>query len=285
MNYRHIYHAGNFADVVKHIILIALMNNLKNKPKPFAVLDAFAGIGLYNLKDERPNKTNEYNNGIGLLYNFSQGNDIPKLISHYIEIIKDFNDSVCNTQPEYYPGSPIIIRSLIRYDDRLIASELHKEDFLELKTNMSCYKNVQIHNLDAYNAIKAFIPPKEKRGLVFLDPAFEVRDEFDRLITALKRTKEVFLTGQVMIWFPIKDSFLVKQFYQKYREVGYKESLLLEFEVSLKSDEGSSDKMNKFGILIANPPFIIDEITKAMDYLVSEIYKGSARYTISDCVN
>lgn len=274
MNYRHIYHAGNFADVVKHIILIALVNNLKKKEKPFAILDAFAGIGLYDLKDERPNKTSEYSKGIALLYDSLRRGDLPQLIQQYLEIIKDFNDE---GNIEYYPGSPMIIQSLLRSGDRLIASELHKADYLELKQNMRSY-NAQLHNLDAYNAIKAFVPPKEKRGLVFIDPAFEVKDEFSKLIASLKQIKTSFLTGLVMIWFPIKDANPVNQFYQKYREIGYKESLLLEFEVGAASDSLAENKMQKFGILIANPPFIKDEITSAMDYLVSEIYKGSAGY-------
>lgn len=280
MNYRHIYHAGNFADVVKHIILIALINNLKQKEKPFAILDAFAGTGLYDLKSERPNKTSEYIKGIGLLYAIKQKADLPQLIAQYLAIIRDFNDE---GNIEYYPGSPMIISSIIRNGDRLIAAELHKEDYLELKRNMRSY-NAQLHNLDAYNAIKAFVPPKEKRGLVFIDPAFEVRDEFSKLIASLTQMKASFLTNFIMIWFPIKDANAVNQFYQKYRDIGYKESLLLEFEVS-ENNYDSHDKMQKFGILIANPPFIKAEITSAMDYLVLDIYKGRARYALSNIIN
>ncbi len=279
MNYRHIYHAGNFADIVKHIILISIINNLKLKAKPFAVLDAFAGIGLYDLKDERPNKTKEYNNGIGLFYELqssSSNESLPALINQYLNIIKDFNSG---NDLEYYPGSPMIISYLMRRCDSLIASELHKDDYLELKENMSS-TNAKIHNICAYNAIKAFCPPKEKRGLIFIDPAFEVQDEFKKLIAVLQHTKSSFLNGLVMIWLPIKDTIITNDFYQKYKLLGYKESLLLEFEIA-KNTDVLDNKMNKFGILIANPPYIQKDLTEALDYLVNIVYQGRAKYILS----
>ena len=269
MNYRHIYHAGNFADVVKHITLISLINKLKNKDKPFAVLDAFAGLGIYDLNADQAERTGENKTGINQLYSHLS-DDAPELIKQYIRLVKSYNHS---DEVTIYPGSPLIISSMMRSHDRLIACELHKEDYPSLKHNMALYPNSHIHNIDAYQSIKAFTPMPEKRGLVVLDPAFEVRDEFDKILSALKRLKQRFASGMVMIWYPIKDQKAINDFYQKQKEVGYNESLIIEFELLASENLG----MNKCGIMICNPPFIEAEIKEAMAYLTKKIYHGKAK--------
>lgn len=267
MNYRHIYHAGNFADVVKHIALISLINKLKLKEKPFGVLDAFAGTGIYNISDERAQKTGEYKTGIDTIKSCENAQD---LITQYLNIANDFgNDS--------YPGSPAIIASILRKEDKLIATELHKEDYAELKNNMKNFKNVEIHHMDAYNAVKAFSPFKEKRGLVLIDPPFEVKDEFDKIIKALTILHQRFMSGMVMTWYPIKDKKLVANFYDNYKKIGYKESLVLEFEIKLEKDGA----MNKCGIIISNPPDVKNELQEVLDYLTSKAYKGIAKASLS----
>ncbi len=298
MNYRHIYHAGNFADVVKHITLISLINKLKNKDKPFAVLDAFAGLGIYDLSADQAERTGENKTGINQLYS-NLSDDAPELIKQYIEIVRgcaslrgvydpvaiqQTTDSFAGS-PRYardddhsnkasiYPGSPLIISSMIRSHDRLIACELHKEDYPTLKHNMALYPNSHIHNIDAYQSIKAFTPMPEKRGLILLDPAFEVRDEFDKILSALKILRQRFASGMVMIWYPIKDQKAINDFYQKQKEVGYNESLIIEFELLADDTLG----MNKCGIMICNPPFVETEIKEAMAYLTKEIYHGKAK--------
>lgn len=269
MNYRHIYHAGNFADLVKHITLIGLINKLKNKDKPFAVLDAFAGLGIYDLTLDQATRTSENRTGIKQLF-ANLTNNYPELIKQYIELVKSYNHS---DQVTIYPGSPLIISSMLRSNDRLIACELHKEDYPILKHNMALYPNSHIHNIDAYQAIKAFTPLLEKRGLVLLDPAFEVRNEFDKIIDALEILKKRFASGMVMIWYPIKDQKAINIFYQQQKEIGYSETLIIEFELLGDDTMG----MHKCGIMICNPPFIEEEIKEAMVYLSKVIYHGKAR--------
>ena len=150
MNYRHIYHAGNFADIVKHLVLIAILEQLKNKEKPFAVLDAFAGLGLYDLASEAASKTLEYNNGIGKLL---------QALDHTSKSLKIFLSVINSVGQNFYSGSPFIINKLLRPQDLLIACELHPTDYLNLKKLIP-----NAHNIDAYNAIKAFLPFKENRG-------------------------------------------------------------------------------------------------------------------------
>lgn len=263
MNYRHIYHAGNFADVAKHITLMLLLQNLQKKDKPFAVLDAFAGIGLYDLQSEEAQKTLESERGVGMLRD--NPTSAPSIVTEYLSLIDAYGG--------LYPGSPMISASMLREADRLIAAELHPIDYATLKHNMRRHKNVHVHHIDAYNAIKAFCPPKEKRGLVLLDSAFEVRDEFDRVLEAMKLLKKRFAGGAVMIWYPIKDTKLTNKFYKDFGEVGYVESLLVEFEI--KGMEG----MNKCGIIIANPPQIEAELSEIMNYL-AKILGGKSQVTL-----
>lgn len=249
MNYRHIYHAGNFADIVKHLVLIAVLEQFKKKEKPFAVLDAFAGIGLYDLSSIAASKTLEYNNGIGKL--LTTTDSTPELLKIFLSVINSVGQN-------HYPGSPFIISKLLRPQDRLIACELHPEDYLSLKKLLP--NNTQYIN--AYNAIKAFLPFNEKRGLIFLDPPFEVKNEFQKLLTALKKIKSSALNNSVLIWYPIKDLVLVRDFYHNYKNIGFKETFIIEYEL-LYSDKN----MIKCGLMLINPPNIRKELEELTEYL------------------
>lgn len=254
MNYRHIYHAGNFADIAKHLVLIAILEQLKNKEKTFAVLDAFAGLGLYDLASEAASKTLEHNNGIGKLL---------QALDHTPKSLKIFLSVINSVGQNFYPGSPFIINKLLRSQDRLIACELHPADYLDLKKLLPN----NTHCIDAYNAIKAFLPFKENRGLIFLDPPFEVKNEFQKLITALKKIKVSALNNSTLIWYPIKDLLLVSDFYHNYKTIGFKETLIIEYEL-LSSDKN----MVKCGLMLINPPNIrqeLEELTKYLSYALN----------------
>lgn len=274
MNYRHIYHAGNFADVMKHIILVALLEKLKEKDKAFTVLDAFAGIGIYDLESLEAQKTGEYKNGIDIVLKSALGACLPpSSIMNYISVVRSLN---MGNSLNLYPGSPYIIAHILRKQDDLIASELHLEDYKTLKYNIKgWFNNTSIHHLDAYNAIKAFLPPKNNRGLVLLDAAFEVKNEYLKIIEALKLIKKRFSGGTVMIWYPIKDTKLIKEFYTSLSTTGYSEFLKIEFEI-----DNQLLGMNKCGVLIANPPFIHDDLEKLFHYLTLHVYDNRAKSLI-----
>jgi len=307
MNYRHIYHAGNFADLMKHLVLVALLKKLSEKDKPFTVLDAFAGIGIYDLSSEEAQKTKEYENGIGMLSRYLESChprvSASKLEDDGIASINTISSYLSTIHslglPDLYPGSPYIISQLLREHDELIASELHPQDYAQLKYNMSPEKNTAIHHMDGYNAIKAFLPPKNPknlRGLVLLDAAFEVKNEYLKIIEALKLIKKRFAAGIVMIWYPIKDSKLVQEFYSTLKETGYPEFLKVEFEIGRHPREGGDpdnieldsrlrgndieNGMNKCGVIIANPPYIKDDIENLMRFLCYDIYHGKAKMNV-----
>ncbi len=180
MNYQHAYHAGSFSDVFKHILLVLLIEALQQKDKPFCYLDTHAGAGCYDLRIEPVQKTREYLEGIALL--FAQ-TSVPDLVQNYLNIIKHFNP---NGLLHYYPGSPAIVQQLLRRQDRMVLCEIAPAVCQELRRFFKHEPRVAVHQQDGFQALKAFLPPPEKRGLVLIDPAYEQENEFEQIIKGLK---------------------------------------------------------------------------------------------------
>ncbi len=247
MNYRHIYHAGNVCDVVKHAVLTLVLERLRAKETPFAVLDTHAGCGLYDLNDPRPQKTREFEEGIGCLL---KSEPIPEL-GAYINIVKDFS-----AHGFLYPGSPMFTRKMLREQDLLIACELHPNDSQELKRLFHHDKQVQVHARDGYEALGALLPPKEKRGLVLIDPPFETTDEFERLTNALSICARLWPQACVMIWYPIKERPAIWRFHEALTSLGLPKLFFAEF---IYDDESRHDRLNGSGLILANAPWQIDQ--------------------------
>lgn len=268
MNYRHLYHAGNFADVLKHTIMIVLLRALSKKETPFCFLDTHAGIGLYPLQSIEAQKSREYESGIA---NLLATDNAPEIIQDYIAIINHFNVD----QLQYYPGSPLIAEKCLRDQDQLILCELHPEDVVTLKDNMPRGKNVAIHHTDGYLGMKAFLPPKLKRGLVMIDPPFEVPNEFELITQALQRALTHWQSGHFMIWYPIKNHKAVTGFYHHLRGLG-KPILIIEFELNQPPVEG---KLSQCGIALINPPWQVEELLTStlLPYLANAL---NARWRI-----
>jgi len=268
MNYRHIYHAGCFADVVKHIILISLMNNLCKKEAPYYALDCFAGIGRYDLSSELALKTKESDAGIKKI--LSSTIPLPDLLQQYIKLaVQQNKESVT------YLGSPAIIDSFLRREDHADFCELHPEDFATLKKNMRNSEESSVHNIDAYTSLKALLPPKQKRGLILIDPAFEVTDEFERIKEGLEIIYKKFSQATTMIWYPIKDYPKVRDFYKALARLK-KEILKIEFSL-----DQANTNLNSTGIIIINPPYIKNILQENLEFLEKKIYSGKADYTVT----
>jgi 23S rRNA (adenine2030-N6)-methyltransferase len=269
MNYNHAYHAGNFADLIKHITLISLLRNLKKKQAPFHVIDSFAGQGLYDLSSIESQKTNEHINGYYKLKRFD--GDFPEIISGYLEIINKYSN-----HKEIYTGSPIIISEELRDIDRADFCELKSEIYEELKYNLyQSRKKIASHKIDGYQALKSLLPPTEKRGLVVLDPPFEVTDEFERLISATNLISKRYLQATILIWYPIKDSKKVHNFYEAIKKLK-RESLKIEFSI-----DDSNSNLSSTGLVIINPPFIEKELALVFSFLREKIYEQKAKIIIS----
>lgn len=251
MNYRHLYHAGNFADVVKHVVLIVLLQALQRKEAPFCFLDTHAGIGLYELESAEAQKKQEYENGIAKLFAESS-ETLPAAIHDYLTIVRQYN---AGNHLSIYPGSPYIAGQLLRSQDQMILCELHPADYLALKENMRGAKSVAIHHIDAYLAMKAFIPPKQKRGLVLIDPPFEITHEFEKITHALEKALTHWRGGNFMVWYPLKNKSAVADFYRDIQQL-QAEYCILHFSLTTEVAPG---KLSACGILLINPPWQIKE--------------------------
>lgn len=248
MNYRHIYHAGNFGDVLKHAVLVFLLRYLAQKDKPFFVLDTHAGIGMYDLQDDRAERTKEAEAGIGKVW---AAENLPEMLSEYRKLVRSFNHG---KTLRFYPGSPKIIARMLRANDRLVANEMHPEDVKELLAVMRRDRNVRVTAEDGYTQVKALLPPDERRGLVFIDPPFEVKDEFARMEQAMKDALKRWGSGMYALWYPIKDRAQVMMFHAMLAEFCPKDTLVAELYVHPPEDP---DRFNGTGLVLVNPPYTL----------------------------
>jgi 23S rRNA (adenine2030-N6)-methyltransferase len=240
MNYRHAYHAGNFADCMKHALLVWLLDALARKEKPFSVLDTHAGIGHYDLAGDEARRTGEANNGIVRL--LAAAAAAPEL-APYLAIIRRLG---------LYPGSPSIIRALLRPDDRLVCCELHPEDCSTLRRRFARDKQVSVHGRDGYEALTALLPPAERRGLVLIDPPYENPEEFDRVVNGIETAQARFPGGILAAWYPIKHRAPVRAFHAALRQTGVRDIVTAEF---LRRAPLDPARLNGCGLLVINPPW------------------------------
>jgi 23S rRNA (adenine2030-N6)-methyltransferase len=254
MNYRHAYHAGNFADVLKHAVLSLTLVHLKKKEAPFRVIDTHAGIGMYDLAGEEAGKTGEWRGGIGRLL----GADTAPLPAAAAELLKPYLAAVEALNPDgalrNYPGSPSLALALMRADDRLVANELHPEDAATLRRTLARDRRAKVLELDGWLALKAQLPPKERRGVVLVDPPFEEAGELDRIATGLDNARRRFSGGIYLLWYPIKDPRPVARFHQALAKVAPPESLAVELLIRAPDNP---DRLNGCGLIVLNPPFTL----------------------------
>ncbi len=250
MNYRHSYHAGNVCDVVKHTILISVLDTFFSKKKPFGVLDTHAGTGLYYLEGTEAAKTYEYEQGVKQLWGTTPKN---KLLEHYIKIISAFNsDGIL----KYYPGSPLIIDRFLRDTDQLICAELHPEDGKSLKNTLKHQKQVSVHLQDGYLTPNALLPFSQNRGVVFIDPPFETTDEFSNMCAAVTSGLKKMPQATFLLWYPIKEISDLNPFYSQLRKLT--EAKILKSELYFYR-QPEKNKLNGSGTVIINPPWEIKE--------------------------
>lgn len=272
MNYRHAYHAGNFSDVFKHVVLCLVVEHLKRKPGPFSVIDTHAGLGRYDLRGEAATKTGEFLEGIGRLVG---RDDVPAGLVPYLGTVARQNGgrlpkSLDNLR--YYPGSPAIVAHLMRKDDRLHAAELHPEDAKTLARQFAADRRVKIEEIDGYTALNAWLPPRERRGAVLIDPPFERTDEFEAMLAGLKDGHRRFQTGIYVLWYPIKDRPPVERFRRGLAASGIRRVLSAEMAVRAADD---AQRLNGAGLAIVNPPWQIDRaIGEIGDWLSAVLAQG-----------
>lgn len=253
MNYRHAYHAGNFADVVKHAALTRLVEYLKLKDKGFRVVDTHAGIGLYDLSSAEAQKTGEWQDGIGRVIGSAFRPEAAAVLAPYLQAVRAAN---ADGGLRRYPGSPTIVRHLLRKQDRLSAIELHPGDIKALAKQFAGDFQTRVIELDGWLALGAHLPPKEKRGLVLIDPPFEKEGEFGRLIDGLTKAHHRWPGGIYALWYPIKDRRAVNGFRSGLAAAGIAKIIDLRFEIRAPSSE---PRLDGSGLVVVNPPFTFEQ--------------------------
>ncbi len=280
MNYRHAYHAGNFADVFKHALLAGIVTYLKRKDAGFRYIDTHAGIGLYDLAAEQAEKTGEWRNGIGRLYEAKLPQAAADLLEPYLTAVRALQPEDA-TDLRFYPGSPYLVRELVRSQDRLTLVEKHPADAAVLKRRFIRDDRASVVHLDGWMALNAYVPPAEKRGLVLVDPPFEEGDDFARFVSGLTKAHAKWPGGIYALWYPIKDIERIDAFASELVATGIKRIIRLEL---LVHDLGDQTRLNGCGLIIVNPPFTLMEDAKmllpALAPLLAQSGKGEWRAVV-----
>ena len=250
MNYRHAFHAGNFADVTKHLALVSVLLHLRKKPSPFAVIDSHAGRGSYDLGGDEAARTQEAANGIGRLAGLDSG---PPALRTYLELAR---------ARETYPGSPLIAAKLLRRQDRLVAIEKHPEEAAALAAALKPFRKAQAENADGYMRLAALLPPPERRAAVLIDPPYESPAEFADAARALAGALRRFATGIYLVWFPLKSPADADGFCGEELAAGARKALRLDVTLGARRE----DRLTAAGLVVVNPPFGFEaEMTAALE--------------------
>lgn len=249
LSYRHAFHAGNFADVHKHAVLSLLVQSLLGKDTPFCYLDTHSGSGRYDLHSTEARKNAEYLQGIQRVW---QRKDIPASLQAYLAAVR-----ACNSGDSlrYYPGSPRLVRHFLRPQDRMVLTELHPSDITLLRQEFAQDPQVAVHHLDGYQGLKAFLPPKEKRGLVLIDPAFERRDETRLMLEGLQAATQRWAHGIYALWYPITNRAALSELYKHLEKTGIRKILVCELFVRPPLN---ARQLNGSAMIVINPPWQLD---------------------------
>ena len=269
MNYRHAFHAGNFADVLKHAALTLALQRLTQKPKPLRVIDTHAGIGSYRLDGPEALRTDEWRGGIGRLI----GPEAPPLPPTIETLLSPYLDAVRAVNPQgclhVYPGSPSLVLAMLRPGDRLVASELHPEDVAKLRDDLHGNPRSKVLALDGWQALRALLPPKERRGLILIDPPFEEAGEWARLVTGLTDGLRRFATGTYLLWLPIKNQRQVASFAESLRGLALEKVLWAELRIAPVSPIGP---LVATALVIVNPPFgLAEQLAELLPFLAERL--------------
>jgi 23S rRNA (adenine2030-N6)-methyltransferase len=251
MNYRHAFHAGNFADVFKHLILTRILAYLARKDTACRFIDTHAGHGLYDLSGEAAERTAEWRGGIGRFL----GADVAPAAASLIEPYRAVVEPLFAARKPLYPGSPALAARLLRRHDRMIFCDAYAPAVADLSAHFGRDARAKVLEIDGYVALNAFVPPIERRGLVLIDPPYEATDEFERLGGALVEAWRKWTTGIFMVWFPIKHRPAVEAFVQRLAAAAVKRVLLLELQIDAPKPQGA---LAANGLLIVNPPYLLE---------------------------
>ncbi|WP_018408607.1 23S rRNA (adenine(2030)-N(6))-methyltransferase RlmJ [Methylocystis rosea] len=268
MNYRHGFHAGNFADVFKHALLVRLLAYLRRKETPFRVIETHAGEGAYDLSAEEAQRTLEWRGGVGRLADLSGASaEVRALLAPYIDCLGPRDHE---GKPALYPGSPSIAQKLMRPQDRAIFCELRPDAFAALRRRFARDERVKAIHIDGYVGLGAYVPPKERRGIALIDPPFEREDEFEAAFDAFNKSYAKWNSGIYALWHPAKSDRDVRKFQNRLRESGIRRILQLSLSIG-----GDGEGLRSCGMAVVNPPFVFEaEARTLLAFLAARMAQG-----------
>ncbi|EKO3666627.1 23S rRNA (adenine(2030)-N(6))-methyltransferase RlmJ [Vibrio metschnikovii] len=272
LSYRHSFHAGNHADVLKHIVQSLILNALQQKETPFVYHDTHSGVGRYDLTHEWSEKTGEYKQGIGRLW---QQTDTPAEIDSYLEAVKALNQG---EELRYYPGSPRIARAHLRAQDRMVLSELHPSDYPLLEQEFARDRQVAIYKQDGFARLKASLPPKERRGLVLIDPPYELAKEYRDVVQAIAQSHKRWSTGIYAIWYPVVNRCDIEDMLEGLANLGIRKILQIELGVAPDTNQRG---MTASGMIVINPPWKLEsEMQTILPFLKQAIAPATGHFKV-----
>lgn len=272
LSYRHAFHAGNYADVLKHIVLCKSLEYLIQKPRSILYIDTHAGAGQYALHSKQSKKTDEYKNGIGAL-DFSC---LAESINSYRDIVQPIFSA------GYYPGSPLLAAHMLRQQDKLRLFEMHSTDYPLLEQLFANDRRVIVNDSDGYHSLKALLPAKQARAVVLIDPSYEVKNDFQLVVDAIKQAHRRMSTVHIMLWYPIVDRQRVDRLMKNISDSGIRD--IWRFELGMETDTHEYG-MTGSGMLVINPPWVLaDQMRELLPLLAKQLVTDSGYYTIEQLV-
>lgn len=263
LSYRHSFHAGNFADVLKHIVLVEALEHFIKKDTPFEYIDTHSGAGLFNLQSAHAKKLEEHSNGIGKL----NRRDFPE-ITNYFDVVDEVNDSGSML---FYPGSPSVSKHYLRPQDRAWLYELHPEDFKTLRKNNERQRKIRVNNEDGLKGLLGLLPPSSRRSLVLIDPSYEVKAEYEQVVDTIKKAHKKFSGGTYAVWYPMINRNKINEFERQFVRSGIRN--IQRFELGLSADDNEERGMTSSGMIVINPPWTLH---KKMSILLPKLAKALA---------
>ncbi len=272
LSYRHSFHAGNHADVLKHIVQSLILNSLQQKEKPFVYNDTHSGVGRYDLTHEWSEKTGEYKQGIARVW---QQDNIPAELDSYLDAIRQLNQG---ETLRYYPGSPRVARAHLREQDRMVLTELHPSDYPLLEQEFHHDRQVSIYKEDGFARLKASLPPQERRGLVLIDPPYELAKEYRDVVRAIAQSYKRWATGIYAIWYPVVNRCDIDDMLQGLQGLEIRKILQIELGVAPDTNERG---MTASGMIVINPPWTLEsQMQTILPFLKQAIAPATGHYKV-----
>ncbi|EEY51404.1 23S rRNA (adenine(2030)-N(6))-methyltransferase RlmJ [Vibrio cholerae] len=272
LSYRHSFHAGNHADVLKHIVQSLILNSLQQKEKPFVYHDTHSGVGRYDLTHEWSEKTGEYKQGIARVW---QQDNIPAELDSYLDAIRQLNQG---ETLRYYPGSPRVARAHLREQDRMVLTELHPSDYPLLEQEFHRDRQVSIYKEDGFARLKASLPPQERRGLVLIDPPYELAKEYRDVVRAIAQSYKRWATGIYAIWYPVVNRCDIDDMLEGLQGLEIRKILQIELGVSPDTNERG---MTASGMIVVNPPWTLEsQMQTILPFLKQAIAPATGHYKV-----